>query len=99
MNINKASSSKDKVIKEKYAKAKAIHASSMGTSEVTSNHQVHAKKMVEQPAKQVSQTMPKSRSTISTPDGVSNTKPPKYARSTITPQALKSEDNSSLPKC
>ena len=51
MNTNKAGSSKDKVIKKEYVKAKAIHASSIGTSEVTSNHQVHAKAMVEQLAR------------------------------------------------
>ena len=85
MNTNKGSSSKEKVIKEEYAKAKAIHTSSMRTNEVTSNHHVHARAMVEQLARQVSQTMPRLKSTISTPHEISNTKPPKCTRSTIMP--------------
>ena len=67
MNTNKASSPKDKVTKEEYAKVKAIHATSIRTSKVTTNHQVHAKAMVMQLAKQVSQTMPRLKLAISTP--------------------------------
>ena len=117
MSINKASSSKDKVSKVEYAKAKAIHASSIWSGEVASNHQIHAKEKVMQltnqvscqqgfgqvanntfksvlvrhelgfkpkhphphakyQKKKVSYTMPRLRSTKSTPKKVNNTKPP-----------------------
>ena len=72
MNTNKASSSKNKVFKVEYAKVKAIHSPSMWLGEVILNHQVNAKAMVKQLANQVSNTMQKLRSTISTPKGVGN---------------------------
>ena len=94
MNTNKATSSKGKVIKVEYAKVKAIHASSMWLGEVISNHQVHAKAKVTQLANQVSHTMPRLRSGMSTPKGVRNTKALRCAKVKIKPQALKSKDNS-----
>ena len=78
-----------------YAKAKTIYASSMWSSGVISNHQVHAKAKVEQLASQVSHTMSRLRSNISIPKRVGNTRSPRYARLKITPRALKSKDNSS----
>ena len=98
LNTNKASSSKDKVTKVEYAKAKAFHISSKWTSEVVPNHQSPCKGTAKQLAKQVSHAMPRLRSTIHTQKRVDNVKPPKRPRSNITSRALKSEDNSS-PQC
>ena len=95
MNTNKESSSKDKVTKVEYDKGKIFHASSKWPNEAISNHQPHAKAKIKQLARQVSHTMPRLKSTTSTPKEVNNTKPPRCARSKITPRALKSVDNSS----
>ena len=85
LNTNKTSSFEDKVIKKEYDKAKAIHTLSTWTNKVTSNHQVHAKAMVKQLARQVSQTKPRLRLAISTSKRVGNTKPPRCAKSKIIP--------------